>query len=47
MGKRAVVVRVKKKTSAPAQNNILEQASKILPTIPPFYGVNPPANTHN
>jgi hypothetical protein len=28
----------------PTKNNILVQASKVLPTISPFYGVNPPAS---
>jgi hypothetical protein len=30
-----------KKISASAKNNILVQGSKILPTISPFYAVNP------
>jgi hypothetical protein len=29
----------------PSKNNILVQASKILPTISPFYGVNPSLST--
>jgi hypothetical protein len=35
------VLEEKKKRRVPTKNNILVQASKILPTIFPFYGVNP------
>jgi hypothetical protein len=35
----------KTKIYGPAKNNILVQASKILPIISPFYGVNPSVST--
>jgi hypothetical protein len=34
-------VLLKKKTYVSAKNSILVQAHKMLPTISPFYGVNP------
>jgi hypothetical protein len=34
-------VLLEKETHTPAKNNILVQGSKILPTISPFYGLNP------
>jgi hypothetical protein len=41
MGKREMLSADKeKKTCLPTKSSILMQASKILPTISPFYGVN-------
>jgi hypothetical protein len=36
----------KKKICAPAENNILVQASELLPPTSPFYGVNPSISWH-
>jgi hypothetical protein len=33
--------RIRRSVCVPTKNNILVQASKILPTISPIYGVNP------
>jgi hypothetical protein len=38
MGEGAVASVAETKTCAPAKNNILVQASKILPTISPIFG---------
>jgi hypothetical protein len=38
-------VKCEKEPCVPTKNDILLQASKALPTISPFYGVNPSFST--